>query len=174
MENTETPFAYDKIPKKYLGKYKNCVGMAKGWIRARTDVRKGSKDTHSQHIQWIGGRGFCWLRGLCALFTHPGRLFAISSHNFPGSKKKEEQTAKMVKWSAIADRISIFGTPEILMVGKDSRFTGGFQDFYTSRNVIFQTATPWNHQSLGSTERRHRFSGRLSIMSLVKENRKFE
>ena len=43
-----------------------------------------------------------------------------------GANKKEEQTAGMVKQSLISDRVAIFGTPEILMVGKDSRFIGGF------------------------------------------------
>ena len=63
----------------------------------------------------------------------------------------------MVKVSAISDWVAIFGTPEILMVGEYSRFTGGiFQDFCTSRNVIFRTAIPGHHQSLGATERRHR------------------
>ena len=63
----------------------------------------------------------------------------------------------MVKESAISDYVAILGTPEIMMVGKDSGFIGEiFQDFCTSPNVISKTAIPWHHQSLGATDRRHR------------------
>ena len=53
-------------------------------------------------------------------------LFRGFQPSFLGAKKKEEQTAEMVKSSTISDRIAIFGTPEILMAGKDSRFIGIF------------------------------------------------
>ena len=43
---------------------------------------------------------------------------------FLGAKKKEEQTAEMAG-GVISDWVAVFGTPEIMMVGKDSRFIGG-------------------------------------------------
>ena len=50
-----------------------------------------------------------------------------------------------------------FGTPEIMMADKDSRFVGEiFQDFCTARNIIPKTAIPGHHQSAGATERRRR------------------
>ena len=54
--------------------------------------------------------------------------FEILSHDFRrlrflGTKKKEEQTAEMVRVSAISNWMAVFGTPGI-MVGKDSRFIG--------------------------------------------------
>ena len=55
----------------------------------------------------------------------------------------------------ILNWIAVFGTTEILLVGKDKRFTGGiFQDFCADRNIISQTVIPGHHQSLGATERR--------------------
>ena len=41
---------------------------------------------------------------------------------YSGAKKKEEQTADMVNESAISDWAAVFGAPEIMMVGQDSRF----------------------------------------------------
>ena len=63
----------------------------------------------------------------------------------------------MVKESAISERMAVFGTPEIMMVGKDPRFNGGtFQDCRMTHNIVLQTVIPGHHQSLGATERRHR------------------
>ena len=57
---------------------------------------------------------------------------------------------------AISNRLAVFGAPDILVVGKDKRFTGEiFQDFCTARNITLQTVIPGHHQSLGATERRH-------------------
>ena len=57
----------------------------------------------------------------------------------------------------ISDRRAVFGTPEILAVNGDSRFTGGiFQHFRTARSLVSHTVIPAHHQSLGATERRHR------------------
>ena len=61
----------------------------------------------------------------------------------------------MVRENVISDRVAVFGTPEIMVVGNDSAFTGEiFQDFRTARNIVLQTVIPVNHQSLGATERR--------------------
>ena len=50
----------------------------------------------------------------------------------------------------------MFGAPEIMAVGKDSRFIGNvFRDFCTARNIVLQAVIPGHHQSLGETERRH-------------------
>ena len=49
----------------------------------------------------------------------------FSAIAFLGTKRNEEQTAEMAKESAISDRVAVLGAPEIMMVGIDSRFTGG-------------------------------------------------
>ena len=95
--------------------------------------------------------------GLYRLFAHSRYFPAVLFHYFFRGKKKEEQTAGMLKERANSEWIAFFGTPEITTAGKDSRFTGGiFQDFCKSRNVILQTAIPGRHQSLGAIARRHR------------------
>ena len=63
----------------------------------------------------------------------------------------------MVKESIISGWVAFLGTPEIMMVCKDSRFIRKiFREFRTSHNIILQTVIPGHHQSLGATERRHR------------------
>ena len=55
----------------------------------------------------------------------------------------------------ISHWLAAFGSPGIIVVGKDMRFTGwGFQDFRTPRNIGLQTVIPGNHQSSGADERR--------------------
>ena len=62
----------------------------------------------------------------------------------------------MVRETVISNWLAVFGTPDILVVDKDKRFTGEiFQDFCTSRNITLQTVIPGHHQSLGATERTH-------------------
>ena len=41
------------------------------------------------------------------------------------SKKKEEQTAEMVRGKVIPNWLAVFGAPRIIVVDKDSRFTVG-------------------------------------------------
>ena len=62
----------------------------------------------------------------------------------------------MVSETVIPNWLAVFGAPEILLMGKDKRFTGEIpQDFCTDRNIISQAVIPGRHQSLGATERRH-------------------
>ena len=85
--------------------------------------------------------------GALATFLHIQDTFSrFSVISFWGTKKKEEQTAEMVKESAISDRMAIFWTPEITMAGKYSIFTGElFQDFCTTHNIVLQTVIPGRH-----------------------------
>ena len=51
--------------------------------------------------------------------------------------------------------MAVFGTPEIMVVGKDSWFIEKiFQDFRNARNIVLQAVIPENRQSLGATESR--------------------
>ena len=73
-----------------------------------------------------------------ATFLHIQDTFSrFSVIFFLGTKKREEQTAEMVREAMISNWIAVFGTPGILLVGKDKRFIGKiFQDFCTGRNII--------------------------------------
>ena len=83
-------------------------------------------------------------------FPRPPTIICIGG---PGSK--EEQTAEMVRGKAISNWSAVFGAPEIIVAGKDSRFVGGnFQEFCTARNIVAQAVIPGHRQSLGETERR--------------------
>ena len=74
---------------------------------------------------------------------------------FTGAKKKEEQTSEMARGKVIPSCLAVCGAPEIIVVGKDSEFTGEIvQDFCTCRNIVLETVIPGHHQSLGATERR--------------------
>ena len=71
-------------------------------------------------------------------------------------EKKEEQTSETVREIAISNWSALFGAPEIMAAGKDSRFIGEvFQEFCTSHSIISQAVIPGHHQSLGAAERRH-------------------
>ena len=91
-----------------------------------------------------------------ATFLHiRDTLSRFSEIVFIGSKKREEQTAEMVRETMISNWLAVFGAPEILLVDKDKRFIGEIcQDFCTGHNIISQTSIPGHHQSLGATERR--------------------
>ena len=66
------------------------------------------------------------------------------------SKKKEEQTAEMVRGKVIPNWLAVFGAPRIIVVDKDSRFIGGIlQEFRTARNIVSQAEIPRHRQSLG-------------------------
>ena len=69
---------------------------------------------------------------------------------------KRSENADMVKESVILDRMAVFCTPEIMVDGKDPRFTGwvSLRDFRSASNVVSQTAIPRAHQSLGATANR--------------------
>ena len=59
-------------------------------------------------------------------------LFSFSVITFLGAKKREEQTAEMVREAAISNWLAIYGAPEILIADKDRRCIGGIsQDFRT-------------------------------------------
>ena len=105
-------------------------------------------------------------------FTHTRYFFALFGHHFRG-EEKEDQTAEMVKGSIISDRIAFLGGARNNDVVQIFHIRGEFfHDFRTSRNVILQTAIPGSRQSLGAPKGAVDYFARLSIMSLVEENRK--
>ena len=82
-------------------------------------------------------------------------LFALLGNRFMGGGK-EEQTSEMVGSCVIPNWLAVFGAPEIMVAGKDSRFIGEvFQEFCNARNITLHAVIPGHRQSLGATERRH-------------------
>ena len=80
----------------------------KGRFRTGKDVWRGSENTNRKYSQRIGRNGFCGLWIFCQFPAHSGRFFTFLGHYFSGTKKKEEQTAEMVKESAISEWVAFF------------------------------------------------------------------
>ena len=73
-----------------------------------------------------------------ATFLHIRDTFSrFSVVIFLGTKKREEQTAEMVRETVISNWLAVFGAPDILVVDKDKRFVGKiFQDFCTHTAIL--------------------------------------
>ena len=173
MGNNEASFVYSKTPKIFSEIKELADDGKKDEFKQERMFGRVAKIPISNTFNEQVGMGFAEC-GDYATFLHIQDTFSrFAVIIFPGAKKKGEQTAEMVKGSAISYRVAIFGTPEILTAGKDSRFIGKFpRDFSPSRNIILQTAIPGHHQSLGSTERRRRLF--RSIIDHVVGERKQE
>ena len=91
-----------------------------------------------------------------ATFLHIQDTFSrFSVIRFLGAKKRDEQTAEMVRETVISNWLAVFGAPEILIADKDKRFIGKVrQAFCTTRNITLQAVIPGHRQSLGATGRR--------------------
>ena len=100
--------------------------------------------------QWASGDEFCRLRGW-GDSTSPTRYFpAILYDYFIGTNKEKEQTADKAVQEVLGNRVSVFGTPDIILADKDSRVVGSeFSRFRNEQNITCQTVTPWQHQSMG-------------------------
>ena len=73
-----------------------------------------------------------------AFLNARGSFSRLHAAIFTGTKKKEEQTAEMVRLKEIPNWSAAFGAPEIIVVDKDARFTGGlFQEFCTAPKYSF-------------------------------------
>ena len=86
-----------------------------------------------------------------ATFLHIQDTFSrFSAIVFMGVKKKEGETAEMIRRGVISYCLSVFGAPRIMVEDKDSRFTGeAFREFCAARIIVAQTVIPCHRQSLG-------------------------
>ena len=73
-------------------------------------------------------------------FPHlQGVFLRYSSITFIGTKKKATQAAARVANAALTNRISFYGTPDIILTGKDSRVTGsGFPQCVTRKTLLYR------------------------------------
>ena len=72
-------------------------------------------------------------------------------------RRKEEGGVGKAAQEVLANWISLFGAPDILLADNDARFIGKeFIRFCTDRKITLQTVTPGHIQILGSTEMSHR------------------
>ena len=68
--------------------------------------------------------------GSCDIFAHPGYFSRFSAIVFFRNEEKVRTNSGNGQGAMISNWVAVFGAPEILMMGKDKRFTGWiFQDF---------------------------------------------
>ena len=80
--------------------------------------------------------------GSCDLLAHPGHFFSFFGGDFLGAKKLEE-TAEVVRETAISNWLAVFGAPGILVAGKEKRFIVEIlHDLCASPNSTLQAVSP--------------------------------
>ena len=114
---------------------------------------------------------FVDIGGRATFSAYSGYFFRVALELLALGRKEKRTNGEKVRAAMISNWLIIFGTPDIIMVDKDTRFDGNSRrEFCYDRNITRRTVIPAHRQSLGGGEGRQRLF--MGISGKLREEKK--